>query len=119
MPDMTHITVTAPAERVTPIHKRDGGTVTGAQPQVIAGEIHRVRYSQDVRRAIGRGDLVPCDMNGAPCGVELAAAPDEIDGYKIAIPAKRFADTIAEQLTPERSAALGDAIGATKPKKGT
>lgn len=88
MPDPTHITVTAPAGRTTPVHKRDGGSITGTQSQVVAGEVHRVRYSQDVRRSIGRGDLVPCDMDGAPCVVELAAAPDDLPGYKIAIAAK-------------------------------
>lgn len=110
MPDPTHITVTAPAGRITPIHSRDGGSITGTQPQVVAGEVHRVRYSQDVRRAIGRGDLIPCDMNGARVGIELAAAPDDLPGYKVTIKEWR-------ESAPHRANDYPDA--AAKPSKGT
>lgn len=88
MPDPTHITVTAPAGRTTPINKRDGVTIDGTQLQITSGVGYRVRYSQDVRRAIGRGDLMPCDMDGAPCGVELAAAPEALPDHSIKIAAR-------------------------------
>ena len=78
MPDPTHITVTAPSDRVTPIHKDDGIEPSGAQLRVRAGFVARVRYSQSVRRAIGRGDLIPCNMAGAAVpSVTLAAAADD------------------------------------------
>jgi hypothetical protein len=78
MADPTHITVTAPPDRVTPIHKDDGIAPNGAQLRVTAGRVARVRYSQSVRRAIARGDLIPCNMSGAAVpSVDLAAAPDE------------------------------------------
>lgn len=98
MPNPTYITVTAPPDRVTPIHKDDGQEHSGAQLRVIAGRVSRVRYSQTTRRAIGRGDLIPCNMSGAAVpSVDLAAAPD-------------LADSIAQVLTPERSAALVEAL---------
>lgn len=80
-----YITVTAPPGRVTPIHRDDGVDLGGGQLTVSAGEIVRVRYakSQSIRRRIAAGDLVPCDMNGAAVGVDLAAAPRELDGGKV------------------------------------
>lgn len=79
MPNPTHITVTAPPDRVTPIHKDDGQEPSGAQLRVIAGRVARVRYSQTTRRAIARGDLIACNMSGAAvASVDLAAAPDEL-----------------------------------------
>jgi len=83
MPDPTHITVTAPAGRRTPIGRRDGAEPGGSQLCVVRGVVCRVRYSQDVRRSIARGDLIPCDMNGAPVTVTLAAAPSELPGGKL------------------------------------
>lgn len=78
MPDPTHITVTAPTGKVTPIHESDGIAPGGVQLRVTAGAVERVRYSQSVRRAIGRGDLIPCNMSGAAVpSVDLAAAPEE------------------------------------------
>lgn len=83
MPNPTHITVTAPPDRVTPIHKEDGIEPSGAQLRVTAGRVVRVRYSQSVRRAIGpilgRGDLIPCNMSGAAvASIDLAAAPEDL-----------------------------------------
>lgn len=78
MPNPTHITVTAPPDRVTPIHKDDGVEVNGAQLRVIAGRVARVRLSQSVRRAVNRGDLIPCNMSGAAVpSIDLAGSPDE------------------------------------------
>lgn len=92
MPDPSHITVTAPQGVTTPIHRLDGSEPGGGQLCVRAGEIVRVRYagSQTVRRSIGRGDLIPCDMNGASVGVALAFAPDELPGGRVII-AERLA----------------------------
>lgn len=45
----------------------------------------RVRWSQDIRRSVTRGDLVPCDANGAPVTVTLAASPNELPGGRIKI----------------------------------
>lgn len=50
-----------------------------------SNSVIRVRWSQDIRRSIGRGDLVACDMNGAPVTVMLAAAPNELPGGRIKI----------------------------------
>jgi len=79
MPNPTYITVTAPAGVRTPIHPDDGREPGGAQLHVTASGVYRVRYSQAIRRALGRGDLLACDMNGAAvASVDLAAAPDDI-----------------------------------------
>lgn len=79
MPDPTHITVTAPPDRVTPIHKDDGIEDNGGQLRVTAGRVAPVRYSQSVRRAIARGDLIPCNMSGAGVpSIDLAAHPEGI-----------------------------------------
>jgi len=117
MPAPTHITVTAPAGRTTPISKRDGASIDGTQLQVVAGVIHRVSYSQDVRRAIARGDLVPCDMDGKECGADLASAPDALPQHSIKIPplAERVQATMAD-TPPERQFAI--AADHAKPKKG-
>lgn len=87
-----YITVTAPSGRRTPIHHEDGTEPGGGQLCVVAGEIIRVRYagSQTIRRSIGRGDLIPCDMNGAAVGVALAASADELPGGRVII-AERLA----------------------------
>lgn len=86
MPDPTHITVTAPTGKVTPIHESDGIAPGGVQLRVTAEAVERVRYSQSVRRAIGRGDLIPCNMSGAAVpSIDLAAAPDDLPGGSIAI----------------------------------
>ena len=88
MADPTHITVTAPPDRVTPIHKDDGINPGGDQLRVTADFVDRVRYrgSQSVRRSIARGDLIPCDMSGAAVpSIDLAAAPEELPGGRIAL----------------------------------
>jgi hypothetical protein len=88
MPAPSHITVTAPPGRMTPIHTADGAEPGGAQLRVVEGEIVRVRYagSQAVRRAIVRGDLIMCDLNGAPvASAELAASAADLPGGRIAI----------------------------------
>jgi hypothetical protein len=84
MPDPTHITVTAPPDRVTPIHRNDGIEPNGGQLRVTADYVDRVRYSQCVRRSIARGDLVPCNMSGAAvASVDLAASPEELPGGRV------------------------------------
>lgn len=78
----SHITVTAPPGRTTPIHHLDG------RGPAVAGEIIRVRFagSSTIRRSIGRGDLIPCDMSGSVVpSVDLAAAPDELPEGRIVI----------------------------------
>ncbi len=54
----THITVTAPPGKLTPIHYEDSTEPGGLPLRVSAGNVHRVRYSQAVRRSIARGDLI-------------------------------------------------------------
>lgn len=77
----THITVTGVLDRKTPVHSSDGIAPGGGLLLVEHGFIDRVRYSQAIRRSIGRGDLVPCDMNGASvASAELADSPDDIGG---------------------------------------
>jgi hypothetical protein len=79
----THITVTAPPGRKTPIHKADGVDPGGSTMYVEAGIVRRVANSQTVRRAIARGDLLLCNMNGADVdSVELAAAPVDLHDAK-------------------------------------
>lgn len=72
MPDPTHIMVTAPAGRRTPVHPSDGAEPGGATLFVTDGRVVPVRYSQTIRRSIARGDLVRCDMDAAADGVVLA-----------------------------------------------
>lgn len=86
-----YITVTAPPGRVTPMHPSDCAGLGPGQPTVSAGEIVRVRCagSQTVRRAVGRGDLIPCDMNGARVeSYELAACPEELPGGRVLVQPK-------------------------------
>lgn len=86
----THITVTAPPDRVTPIHRDDGIEPSGAQLRVVAGRVERVRLSQTTRRAIARGDLVPCNMSGAAvASVELAAAPADLSDLAAPVATKK------------------------------
>lgn len=76
----SHITVTAPAGVTTPIHPTDGHEPGGGQLRITSDVVARVRYagSQSIRRAIARGDLVPCNMDGAPvASVDLAWCPEE------------------------------------------
>jgi hypothetical protein len=89
-PIPSHITVTAPLGRVCPVHGSDGVEPGGAQLRVTPDDIARVRYagSGSIRRAVVRGDLIPCDMNGAPCDIFAAAAVNDLPGggAKIAKP---------------------------------
>lgn len=84
MPAPTHISVTAAAGRKPPIHSDDGREPGGGLLLADEDSVIRVRYSQAIRRAIGRGDLVPCNMDGAPCTVALAAAPAELPAHRLA-----------------------------------
>lgn len=76
----THITVTAPEGRKTPIAPNDGVDPSGTLLYVDPGSVCRVRYSADVRRAIGRGDLVLCDLQAKPVKeLEQAACPKQLE----------------------------------------
>ncbi len=80
MPKITHITVTAPEGRVAPIHADDWCGPGGEPPAVRHGVVCRVKYSQTVRRAIARGDLIPCDMDGKrAASANAASAPRDIE----------------------------------------
>jgi hypothetical protein len=87
MAKLTHIYVTAPAGRVTPVAKEDAVEPDGSTLFVKQGSVKKVRYfradgstSQTIRRSVSRGDLIKCDMNGAPVdSYELAAVSDETD----------------------------------------
>ncbi len=85
MADPTHITVTAPIGRHTPIHPSDGAEPGGGLLYVEPSTVCRVRYSQTIRRALSRGDLIACNMDGAPSTVTLAAAPEDLPGGKISL----------------------------------
>jgi hypothetical protein len=85
----THVTVTAPEGRMTPIHPSDGIDHAGVRMVVEAGTVRRVRWSQTTRRAWNRGDLILCNMDGSRVATpELAAAPRELEGGKIILAAK-------------------------------
>ncbi len=74
-----HITVTAPEGRKTPISPNDG-TDGGNMLYVEHGRVTRVAYSQDVRRSIARGDLVPCTLEGAKVEtLDEADAPESLE----------------------------------------
>lgn len=125
----THITVTAPLGKLTPIHDDDGRHPGGIPLRVSAQYVDRVRFSQSIRRSIARGDLIPCDMNGAACVVELAAAPEELPGGRIDLSvqmprlvdraAAEFSRVVAEQFTPGRGSALAEALSNLSPSKVT
>lgn len=81
----THILVTAPDGRRTPVDARDGVEPGGGQLCVTSDVVCRVRYSHTTVRSVGRRDLILCDMDGNPVdSVELAAAPAEFCESKIA-----------------------------------
>lgn len=79
----THIFVTAPEGRKTPISPTDGSDARGVLLCVEAGTVCRVRYSQEVRRAIARGDLFACTFDGkrviTVTDVASAAAPKPLE----------------------------------------
>ena len=90
MPPRTYITVTAPPGRNTPIHANDGRDPGGGVLLVDDASVVRVALSQDIRRSITRGDLIPCDMNGAHvASADLAAAPDDLPGGMVRIERKK------------------------------
>lgn len=109
----THVTVTAPEGRLTPVHTRDGIQPGGAQMVVQAGFVERVAYSQLTMRSINRGDLVLCDLNGASvASADLAAAPNELPGGRITLTPRPYSITVTKaqiendplNLNPERLA---------------
>lgn len=102
MPDPTHITVTAPSDRVTPIHEADGITPGGGQLRVRAGVVARVRLSQSVRRSVARGDLIPCNMSGtAVPSIDLAAAPEELSALPGPVATKADLDVVVSLIKKE------------------
>lgn len=87
----SHITVTAPPGRLTPINPKDGRAPGDHLMYVEPGKVRRVAYSADVARAIAAGDLVPCNMDGARvASADLAAAPDHIDHGEHVSPTRRW-----------------------------
>lgn len=70
-----YITVTAPKDRKVPINPNDGTDPNGTILFVTSEGVTRVRYSQDVRRSINRGDLIPCTLDGKKCDLEKANSP--------------------------------------------
>lgn len=93
----THITVTAPEGRKTPIHTNDGTDPSGHQLTVEKGRIAKVRYSQDVRRSINRGDLIPCDLTGKRVeSIDDAEAPVDFEH------GSRHPDDIAIEMANRR-----------------
>lgn len=79
-----YVRVTAPEGRRTPIHEDDGVDVGAVMLYVEPGSIRRVRWSQTVRRARNRGDLILCDMNGNRVDtVDLAEQVEDLPGGKL------------------------------------
>lgn len=76
----SHITVTAPDGRLTPIHPDDGVELGGGLLYVSPGKVARVRWSQTIRRAVARGDLAFCNMDASYVdSAEHARCDTEID----------------------------------------
>lgn len=79
----THILVTAPKGRKCPIHPSDGSDAGGLlfveHGEGEAPRVTRVKYSQDIRRAIGDGDLIPSKLDGTPAkDLDEAACPEPL-----------------------------------------
>lgn len=88
-PPLTHVLVTAPEGRSTPVCEKDGREPGGAQLVVVAGEIRRVKFSHTTIRSVNRGDLILCNMDGKVVkSFEAASSPKDIDGGKIIIAMK-------------------------------
>jgi len=76
----THVTVTAPEGRTTPVASQDGIGPGGEQLRVKSGGVERVAYSHTTLRSLRRGDLLLCNMDGKLVdSVELAAAPKDLE----------------------------------------
>lgn len=113
----THITVTAPEGRRTPINPADGAHPQGLlwvdgpnEEEGKPGDVARVRYSQDVQRSIKRGDLIPCRIDGTRVrNIEHAAAPTPFDtGAKAT---ERDLAPRHRQIEPEKRYPLPDENG--------
>lgn len=86
MPNITHVTVTAPEGRRTPVYERDGVEPGGGPLYVESDFVVTVGYSHTTIRSINRGDLVLCDMNGAAvASAELASSIGDLQGIKTLI----------------------------------
>lgn len=86
MAPVTHVTVTAPAGRQTPIGAADGVEPGGGLLYVTDKVVCRVKNTHTIIRSINRGDLILCNMDGAPVeSAQAAAAPEELPGGKIVI----------------------------------
>lgn len=97
----THITVTAPEGRLVPIHPSDGTDPSGMLLHVEAGTVCRVRYSQSTRRAINRGDLIPCSLEGRPVDVDAADCPKALDELEpTAVGSKLRLSSLAAKAAP-------------------
>lgn len=92
----SHIFVTAPPGRRTPLHSWNGTEPGGGVQYVEPGKATRVRFvnpdgastCQTLRRAIARGDLQLCNMNGALVD-SFAAADASVEGEAPAPRAKK------------------------------
>jgi len=86
----THVTVTAPEGRMTPIHPDDGVDAGNRRLFVEHGFISRVRWTQTTRRARNRGDLILCNMSGEPVdSAELATSRQDLPERKVSIATKK------------------------------
>lgn len=80
----THVTVTAPEGRLTPIHPEDGVGIAGAALRIGPGEVCRVRWSQTTIRAVRRGDLILCTAEGTPVGTpQEAERTTDLPGLRV------------------------------------
>lgn len=78
MAPITHVNVTAPEGRRTPIDHNDGVGPGGRQMHVTSDVVARVAWSQSTYRSAARGDLILCNMDGTPvASADLAASPSE------------------------------------------
>jgi len=98
MEEKRYITVTAPPGLKVPVHKEDGRCPDGLPVLLVeADTVCRVAYSSSTRRAIKRGDLVPCNMAGTTVPLEQADCPKPLgDGHdKIWLKGPRSAAALA------------------------
>ncbi len=90
---LTHIHVTAPEGKLTPVNTADAVEPGGHIMYVRPGEVRRVAYSQTTRRSVGRRDLLLCNLHGALVdSYDLASAPEEIPGGRRIITAAPAAE---------------------------